>query len=333
MLSKVKTTDKKAEVTFSSTPKRVRSVDSNEGGDENDNPIKLFKVPAVTSESLDKSAISQDQIYNSSEINVTVEESSEQVPSYRDVSMKSLALKLCIDGNAKPDINDLITVKKYIYDKIEEALEKRTYVPVPIYSKIESDGVYVGCPDSICADWLYEVVQHGIPKIKSKVVVLHQSETIPSVRQGPKMVRTVTTIPTRHDNSKILDFFAQLNKNLNTEYWRISSRRYKGANKLTIFMRMDLASFEQIKIQNSRINWIMEQVTILRERQKSKPNKGGSTSRASTAQASGNSFSDRLNTNHKPSSPSSTEVMDTKPIGSGLARKGGSVPSGKHNRK
>lgn len=262
MLSKVTVTNKDEK---QGTPKRIRSPEVNNNNDQ-DRPSKQVKLPGVEAESYVKNPKG-----SSEEVSVpTIQDQ-----SYRDVAMKSLALKVCIGHN----------------------------------------GI-------------------GVPKVKSKVIVLQQSEMALSMPQGPKMVRTEVCITSRKEKSKILDYFTQLNKNLNTEHWRISNFRFKGANKTIIFMRMDEVSYEQIKNQDSRINWILEQVNVDIERTRSKPNKSSAASQASIAGSSGNSLKGKPKmANNKPSSPSSMEVMEMEPARSGLSRKEGSVRGGRSNRK
>src|ERR1700744_2815227 len=97
--------------------------------------------------------------------------------SYRDVALRPLALKICVENNGRPELADLISIKKFICDKIEEAMDAKSYVPIPTCNRIGSDGVHMNCPDSICADWVYEVVKADIPNLKSRAIVLQQSET------------------------------------------------------------------------------------------------------------------------------------------------------------
>lgn len=75
-------------------------------------------------------------------------------------------------------------------------------------------------------------------------------------------IEMVMCMPSRKENSFILDTMAKFNKHLNTEKWRIASRRHIGATKLTLFIRMDIDSFEMITTQNNKINWILSQVVV-----------------------------------------------------------------------
>lgn len=89
----------------------------------------------------------------------------------------------------------------------------------------------------------------------------------------PGLLRTLVTIPSRKGNGQILQTFADLNKNINTEKWVIAHRRYKGAVKTTLYLRMDREAFQIIESQGRELKWILDKVEVTLENRKPKPRK------------------------------------------------------------
>lgn len=302
MLSKVNVSASTASI--QSTPKRLRSPESIEA---NDKPTKQSKAPAtITSLPIVETATSQ---------------------TYRDAVLKSLDMKVCI-VDRPPVSKDMRSVQDYLTGKIEEAVLQNDFIP--LFRKnpyIGKDGVYLSCSNSRCGDWLLNFNDSVVPNINGKIIVVPQDQIV-TVASQERQVRTVVHLPTRKSNDFILNALAGLNTNLNTEKWKISSRKHKGATKTTLFMRMDSESFEIIKQQNFIINWILGTAIVELENQKSKSKKGNQPSGASTATASG-VYNMKIPDSGK---PSSKEVMEVDPLNSGLAQQGGSVFSGNPNR-
>lgn len=154
----------------------------------------------------------------------------------------------------------------HLQTKIEESLEQQeSYIPIfndPC--KIESDGVYIFCTDYSCTEWILKVVKDGIPTVDSALTVLPQDTPL-NCKPELTMVRKVVFIPSRKPKSKILELFAKLNRNLNTEKWRIGDNRHKGSCSSTVYLKMDRKSFEVIQANNNKLNWILGPVEVRSE--------------------------------------------------------------------
>lgn len=248
-----------------------------------------------------------------------MEEPGQMKQSYSLVVRRTLNLKICITDRP-PMGKDLAYIKQFLHGKIEEALANGSFLPIfNDVCKIEKDGVYVYCSDSLCVNWIYDVVKNGIPSLSSPLTVLPQ-DTPMLYRPEQIMVRTVTFIPTRQTKENILKNMAQLNSNLNTEKWRIKNLRPKGAGSV-IHMRMDKKSFDTIRGQQHKINWILGPIIINQETHQ--PKHGKAASAPDTVAAESTSA---LGTNHF--IPPSTEVVAGTPKEPGLTKYGGSGPKG-----
>lgn len=117
------------------------------------------------------------------------------------------------------------------------------------------------CSDFSCVQWLQKITAQGIPNLKTRLVVLKHGEKL-ELAANVHTVRVVTCVPTRRDNAFILPAFANLNKNLNTEAWKITSRRHKGASKSTIFMRIDQLSYDVIIRQGGYLHWFLGTINV-----------------------------------------------------------------------
>lgn len=170
--------------------------------------------------------------------------------TYKDVASKSLNLKVCL-ADRQPAGKELIFIREFLTEKIEEAVSERGFIPIFRNNVIGKDGVYLSC-----SDWLRNITKLVLPKVDAKIMVIPQDQTV-NYNVAPNLVRTVLCLPSKKPNDFILNALAQLNPNIITEKWRIASRRFKGAVKTLLFMRMDRDSFAIIKNQNFKINWIL----------------------------------------------------------------------------
>lgn len=238
--------------------------------------------------------------------------------SYSEIVKKTLQLKICL-AEKKPEGNELKTIRNHLEGKVIEALEKEKFIPVFEKNWIGEDGVYVVCADFSCAEWVAKMVKEGIPGIKSKLAILPH-DIVVKLKLAPEPIRVVTRVFTRKPNEFILDAMAKLNKNLNTEGWKIRSRRNHGTHKLTLFMKVDQASYEQIQKQGNKINWIMGSIVMELERPKGGE---GKTSAVPPTKEQGSPSPATRSTNQ-------TSARNTlaSPKVSGLTRKGGSGPKG-----
>lgn len=186
--------------------------------------------------------------------------------SYSEVARETLHLKVTL-AEKKPCMNDLMNVKLFLTDKAVEAMEKGERIPIFSDNVIKSDGLYLRCSDHACATWLKSLIENGVPETIPKLVVIPHDEVWETpVTQS--FIRVVTCISTRRDSGFILDAIAKMNPHLNTENWKITSRRKKGATKLTLFMRMDEHSYRTIQNQGGKINWFLGAVTVEQEKHK-----------------------------------------------------------------
>lgn len=274
MLSKVTVVDVEP---VRSTPKTPRSPESN--NNQNANAAKLVKASAESAR------------------NPTATNGPPGNPSYGDVSLRSLDLKVCLADRQLAG-KDLPQIREYITGKIEDAVIQRKFVPIVRDSSIGKDGFYVKCSDSLCADWLYSHSDSLVPKINAKIIVIPQDQTVNYVPPSTN-VRTVVCVPSRKNNEFILDAFASV--------------------KTTLFMRMDKESFEIIKQQNQQINWILEPIGVEVEHQKAKTKFGNQPSGA----VKGVPKSGKPDTE-----PFSSEDMEADPKIVGLICKDGSTSKG-----
>lgn len=277
LLSKVTVSGKGKGNEITSTPKRYRSP-----GEAQEvlqpQPTKMAKMKVVlttkpTTTSMDKTA--ETILVSSDKYVVAVDPKSvdapeERSPSYSEIASKTLNLKVVL-ADRPPAGSELLNVKQFLYDKIEKAVEDGKYLPIFKGCYVGKDGVYTFCSDYSCAEWLKNIIKMGAPGINSKLIALPHEAPV-KMAAVKDMVRVVTTLPTRNTNQFILKALAGFNKNLNTEDWRITKRRPKGASKLTLFMRMDRASFNLIGRQNGEINWILKPEAV--ELEKKKPKNG-----------------------------------------------------------
>lgn len=192
----------------------------------------------------------------------------------RDVIKKTLNLKVCL-ADYHPSVKDTKTIKNFLSDKIIEALNDDGKL-VPIFKDCtpREDGVYLVCTDISCAEWLFNTIERGIPNFNHKLIIVPHDEQIKVSAAKQSHIRVVTCLPTRKDKVFILGAMAKLNVNLNTEKWRITGRRNKGAAKLTLYMRMDEESYDKVVQQGNVINWILGPVDITKEKNRSKSKRG-----------------------------------------------------------
>lgn len=246
--------------------------------------------------------------------------------SYRDVTLLSLQFIVCLEGRPNLNINDSQNIKRLINKKIEGALINRTATPIVKYMNPKQDGVYVGCADSTCANWLHATMNGVVPweNCQGKLVVIPQTDS-------PKLIRTVVCVPTTRSNDFILDIMAQLNQNLNVKDWIIKSRRPVGSGrsfKTTLFIRMDTESVERLKPINYRLNWIGGTVQVNLERTQSKPQLENPIPVDNSTVSEGHQLRGAS------IATSSSEAAKAKPGKHGLSRRGGSASSGRtHSKK
>lgn len=277
MLSKVTVSgDGKAKV--SSTPKRNRSP-----GEalivNQQQPIKIPKTaiaptqpPSTAARGGARVTASEANRIGATTIAQGSSEPNQRQETYSEVTAKTLDLKVVLSDRA-PAGRDLIGVKKFLSDKIEDSVSNKSFLPIFKKCYVGKDGVYAFCSDFACAQWLVNVIKLGVPGIDSKLAVIPHDVPV-KLAEVKDMVRVVVTLPSRKTNEFILTAFAGYNKDLNTEDWRIRKRRNKGASKTTLFMRMDRASFEQLTKRNGEINWILGTVRVVIEKRRSKPSNG-----------------------------------------------------------
>lgn len=243
------------------TPKRLRSPEPDQIA--NVKPTKIAKMPNETPPPQTKSR------------------NEAPYQSYREAALQSLDLKICL-AHRPPTKYDLARIKEFVMGKVEEAFENNNFIPMFRNSYISKDGFYIFCSNQLCEEWLRATIKSTIPNVNGKLVVIPQSQTV-QLDIAPKVVRTVVCLPTKKPNDFILRALAQLNYNIDTQHWRISHRRFKGATNSLLFMRMDNESYSVIKKQNNKINWLIGPVDVEIEHQKVKANNGTHPSRAPAA--------------------------------------------------
>lgn len=221
--------------------KRVRSAGSTPEDGKN-NPEKLIKMQNV------------------GDRKVTAAPSKPNLMTRRILNIKVSVAK------RPPSRMDLQTIKKFLHYQIERAVEEKADF-IPTFNepcRIERDGVYVYCSDQKCADWVKWIANGGIPDTSGALVVLPH-ETPLNLEPEHIMIRVQTCIPTRKPKNKILEFLAQLNKELNTEKWNIRNLRLKGSSSVMAYMKMDKPSFDTICARGNQLNWILGPIDIKRE--------------------------------------------------------------------
>lgn len=290
-------------------PKRSRGPKSPDSSYERSQPYKKPNVQPPTPTDRDDNKMEVTQV-------------NEQL-SFRDAALLSLQFVICLAGRPPNSFEDAKKIKRVLFKKIEEAIVSRTASPLFKYHVPKDDGLYVGCSDSTCADWLHQNMVGIIPwdGCKSKIMVMSQSEP-------PKLVRTVVCVPTRNRNEYILDIFTQLNKNLNVKEWIIKARRPMGAFKTSLFIRMDEESVKRLKSQNYKANWILGtvQVNLEKENRSSQPASGNPTSVETNATVSGGN-----RTGSSSSAPTQSVGSKAHPSKQRLTQKGGSTSKGSSN--
>lgn len=237
--------------------------------------------------------------------------------SYRDATLLSLQFIICLQGRPTLTRGQGTGIKHLLFKKI---VMNRTASPLFQYHSVRTDGLYVGCSDSTCADWLHKNMIGVVPweGCQSKLIVIAQTDT-------PKMVRTIVCVPTKRDNEYILDFFTQLNPNLNVNEWIIKSRRAVGAYKSSLFIRMDEESVTRLTQLNFRLNWIGGTVQVNLEKSKSKanPQSGKPAPVAPSATVTGG-----YRSRNSPIETTSTIVSKDHPAKKRLTQKGGPTLNG-----
>lgn len=126
---------------------------------------------------------------------------------------------------------------------------------------IGTDGLYLNCVNFSSPEWVINTINLANEFTESKLVV-----------------RAMTTIPTRKEIPDIFKAIAYLNKNLKIEKWRITWKRFWGAAKYIIYMRMDKQSFETIAKQGLCINWLLGTIKLTLERHGKKSKVGSHSS-------------------------------------------------------
>ncbi len=246
--------------------------------------------------------------------------------SYSEIVKESLHLKICLKNKA-PSGSDLKTITNFLNNKIIEALDYGGFIPIFYDNELGNDGMYLKCSDYACANWLRNVIKEAEAATNLNLIVLKHDEK-PMVPNGSDHVRVVTCIPTRRDYALILNTMAKLNKNLNTEKWRIAKHRFKGATKMTLYMRMDKQYFEAIKAQNNQIFWLLGHIDITLERSGINTNNNNSSETQVAAKRNveqgDHSFNQKVG-------PSSRGVWNGYPTTKGQVRNDRSGSSGMRN--
>ncbi len=188
-----------------------------------------------------------------------------------------------ISRTSKPNI------KFHLQTRIGAALQQQgSYLPFNDPCKTEKDGVYIFCSDFHCAEWISNVVKEGIPTVDGLLTVLPQDTPL-NYKPEFTMVRTVTCIPSRKPKNKIVEFFAKMSRNINTERWKIGDSRPKGSHSSTVYIKMDKKSFEIIQANDNKLNWILGPVEVHLEEHRPKTKRSGAASAAKKAAATANS--------------------------------------------
>lgn len=162
-------------------------------------------------------------------------------------------------------------IRKFLSEKVFQDIEANSFAPTFEDNRIGSDGLYLTCSNFSSSEWVIKTISSATEFKESKLVVVPANEVI-QFTIAVKHVRVVTTIPTRKESHDILKALAHLNKNLNTEKWRITRKRPSGATKSIVYMRMDEQSYETIAKQSHRINWLLGTIDVTLERHGKKPN-------------------------------------------------------------
>lgn len=280
----------------SSTPKRIRSPGTYLA-EENSKPAKIFKArvnPTQPQQLNDQTSPPSDVLHR----------------SYSEVARETLSLKICLLEKL-PNKGELTTIINFLNDKVIAALEVDSYVPDLKDLEMGQDGLYLKCSDRSSADWLLKIIGENVPGINSKLTIIPQDQSL-QVPTAQTTVRVVTCVNSRKPNDIILKTMATFNKNLNTEHWKISSRRYKGATYNTLFMRMDKESYDQIKRQDDNINWTLgSTINISLERNRATPKHNNISSEGN--QASVHKKVAQVRKGNQLVAPSSSEVWKRNP--------------------
>lgn len=238
------------------------------------------------------------------------------------VVRRTLNLKICL-ANRPPTGRDLPTIKSFLVSKIEEAIANRArYLPTFVSPcKIERD---VFCSDFSCAEWISDAVKNGIPEVEGALTILPHDTPL-TFKPEFISVRTVICIPTKKPKAQILDFLAQMNRDLNTEKWQIKNIRPKGSCNSIVYMRMDKRSFDQICEKGNLINWILGPVTVQLEEHRSKAKSKTTNTSAEAKKASATDNTKSVDNHPEPPSTGSVDGSFkaprlTKYGGSGLKR-------------
>ncbi|KAJ6642744.1 hypothetical protein Bhyg_07698 [Pseudolycoriella hygida] len=162
---------------------------------------------------------------------------------------------------------------KFLEDKIFDAVMDDAFSPTFMENnRIGKDGLYLHCTDFSSAEWIRNTMTASSEFKGSRIVVVPQEEEI-NFKPQSSHVRVKACVPMRKSGEEILKTMAKLNKHLNTEKWHIKRIIPNGTVKSTLYIRMDIPSFEVIKSQNNQINWILGTIEIRQERYGNKQHK------------------------------------------------------------
>lgn len=206
---------------------------------------------------------------------VPARKSPDATPKFNLLERRTMNLKVCAAQRPLTS-KELHTIKRFLIYQIEQSLEHESDF-IPIFTepcKIGQDGVYVYCANQACANWITHMAATGFPEISERMVILPH-ETPVTLNPIFINVRVITTIPTRKSKDEILKILARLNRNLNTEKWRITKMRNKGSSNSTVYMRIDKLSFDMItnQAEEGRVNWILGPIKFKKETRESRPKK------------------------------------------------------------
>ncbi|KAJ6643519.1 hypothetical protein Bhyg_08481 [Pseudolycoriella hygida] len=193
-----------------------------------------------------------------------------KMPTYGEVAGRTLKIK--IGPTAGPQIAIILPkIRKFLEDKIFDAVMDDTFTPTFMENnRIGKDGLYLHCTDFSSAEWIRNTMTAASEFKESRIVVVPQEEEI-NFKPQSSHVRVKACVPMRKSGEEILKTMAKLNKHLNTEKWHIKRIIPNGTVKSTLYIRMDIPSFEVIKSQNNQINWILGTIEIRQERYGNKP--------------------------------------------------------------
>lgn len=117
----------------------------------------------------------------------------------------TLLLKVCL-ADRQPIGKDLKNVKEFLSEKVLEAIDPGSFIPIFKDNKIGRNGVYLSCSDFSTAQWL--------KKLKEANVAGQNCESI-KMTDSHSMVRLVTCVDTRMSSERIVRCMARMNTGIN----------------------------------------------------------------------------------------------------------------------